>query len=196
MALTSSKRLFLAIDLPQNLSFCLQKTLSLIRHQIETQSTPQDIRWIKSENLHITLKFLGTTPITLIPELLNLIQSSIQTIFPTEIQLNRMGFFPNIGPTRVLWIGIEDPENTLQGIYSVLTSSLITLGFPPERQTFVPHLTVGRMKMGQRIKDLIQPFETVFFGSMQIKNIILYESTLTNSGPIYKEICRIPLKQI
>ena len=169
-------RLFLAIDIPEN----LKEEIAKFQEQFKIKG----IKLVEKENLHITVKFLGEVDEEKLKEILNL-DLSIQ---PIKIKLKTLGTFPNSNYIRVIWIGAYN--NNLVEIFKEIDKKLSTLGFKKER-SYIPHLTIGRVKFidnKKKLKDRIDKYGDIDFGEFEAKHIKLYKSTLTPNGPIYEVI--------
>ena len=129
------------------------------------------IIWGKSENFHLTLKFLGDTPESKIPELQQVVTKAVKGIEPFAINLRGFGVFPDKRAPRTLWIGIEGDLEVLLDLTKKIETEVNQLGFPPEGKPFRPHLTLARIKKNQRVAGeaivkasvLAEPF---IFGSL------------------------------
>ena len=172
-------RAFLAIPLPEDLrrrAEHLQKELS---------SSLPDVRWVRPESLHLTLRFLPDLPEESV-EKIGQIMLSIGTLTPPfRIDVTALGAFPGPTRARVLWLGV-DGEATLGELFQSLDERLATIGLPRETRPFTPHLTLGRRRQpGTVPQDLRQRCAALTLGSFQADRIILFESRLAASGAIH-----------
>lgn len=140
-----------------------------------------NIRWVKPENFHITLAFLGNVPKNKIPMLQTEFKDVISLYSPFSINLSGIGGFPSCNNPKILWIGIE--KNTdLINLKKDIDKKLRKLGFKFNKKPFFPHITIGRQKnmiFGKTINDL------EFKASFLVKKINLVKSELTKSGAVY-----------
>ena len=110
--------------------------------------------------------------------------------------MNGLGIFKNINNPRVFWIGILHNKNLLY-LKKEIDRILNEFGFEPDNKDFKPHLTIGRIKYlsdKEKVKTIMKNYENFSFGHVQISDFIFYESILTSSGHIYKEISMFKLK--
>lgn len=174
-------RCFIAVPIPDGVKKSIFNYLNRIK------GTQSGIRWVKEKNIHITLRFLGETKEDIIDEIEEIIKNASKGCASFNIELVGTGYFPSARRAKVIWIGIEDGKEELLKIFEELECRIVNLGFKKERP-FHPHLTIGRVK-GPRPLNL-PDFEKHLFTA---KEITLYKSTLTPSGPIYEPLIRSPL---
>lgn len=159
--------------------------------------TSADLKLVKSENIHITLKFLGDTDDDLVEGITTSMQNAVDGIQPFTLKFLGMGAFPNPNYIKVIWVGMENTEN-FKIIAKRLDNELKALGFRPDKRGFSPHLTVARVK-SRRGKDdlqkLLTQYETHEFGEVHVECIRLKKSKLTPKGPIYSTVKEIKLEQ-
>lgn len=178
-------RLFIAADIPDNIKDRISAMSS------ELQKLNLDAKWVKPENIHITLKFLGNTDEQKIPSIIKIIEQAVENIPPIACNISELGVFPNIKFPKVLWIGMDEKSHALKHIADTLDKKLSKLGFEAEKKSFKVHLTIARMRSGKNKasleaflanKGLVQKHE------FMIEKIILYKSTLTPQGPVYNPL--------
>ena len=188
-------RLFISIELNHEAINYANEVVKIL-----SQNQFKEVRWVKPQNLHLTLKFLGDTNKDLIPDIDTVIHSAIQKISPFQLELRNSGCFPNTGRSRILRIDFQGNIDPLVELKKCLETHLQTVGFAPDHHNFSPHITVGRLnsnfglKPGQNIEKIIS--ETMLHKSvkMPVKYIRLMESKLTQSGVIYRTIFLYELK--
>lgn len=176
-------RLFIAVSIPLDISRNLEDIIS------DLKKTGADIKWVKSDSIHITLKFLGETEGERLPEIKSAIESLGIKKSGLEVEVKGIGFFPDKKRPRVIWAGLEENTPFLVEVVSKLDSAMSTLGFERENRRFSPHLTIGRFRSNQGLAMLIDETEKMkifSFGSFPIMEFNLYSSTLKPSGAEYK----------
>jgi RNA 2',3'-cyclic 3'-phosphodiesterase len=145
------------------------------------------VRWVHDEGLHMTLKFFGEVA----PERLDVIAEALRFAArgaePLPLELGDLGAFPSRSRPRVLWVGVQAPAG-LELLQDRIERGCEAIGFPPEGAPFQPHITLGRLREGQRLPsggldDHAESFEQVSFEARQL---VLYESVLTTGGPRYE----------
>lgn len=178
-------RLFYCFELPQAVRAELDQIAQPLRR------AEARVSWVRPENFHITLKFLGEVEPSHVAALTAL-GAQIAPQFPkSEITFDIVGAFPDTRRPRVLWIGSQHAPQAIFDLHAHLERELMKMGFEAERH-FAPHVTVGRVKdehtahVGQLAKMISQiaPFAC----RAQITKLTLMESKLSPSGAIYTPV--------
>ena len=184
------KRLFIAIKTEPGKNFI--ESL----HQLQSHLSQERIKWVEEQNIHVTLKFLGDTETKKIP----LIQYALSEVLNKRqeftIQLLNLGIFGSRYDPRVVWTGIE-PYLEIVSLMQSVHQSLIPVGFEPDRQNLVPHLTLGRIKEIKdkpRFQKIIDQFREISSLPIPINEVFLFESILKKEGPVYIPLKVFPLK--
>lgn len=164
-------RLFAAVPLPEPARAEVVGLLDRLRRG------DLPVRWVRDEGLHLTLKFFGEVA----PERLGPIEEAVrqanQGSEPLAMRLDELGAFPNPRRPRVLWIGLDAPP-ALELLQDRLERRSEAIGFPPEGSPYRPHVTLGRVREGQRcplsaVEAAGEPVERVPFLAT---DLVLYES--------------------
>lgn len=184
------KRLFLAIPILPEIK--LQKQKEFLINNLKEEM----INWVKDENMHLTLKFIGKTPTQKIPEIIEAVNPIISRN-PFPMILEKVGIFGSSYQAKVVWIGIQQ-NNELLNFQKVLAQQLEKIGYSIDRQNFVPHFTLGRIKKiinKDHFKRVMDDTEKGFIQEFWVDKFLLYESILTTDGPIYKIIKKFELAE-
>jgi 2'-5' RNA ligase len=182
-------RSFIAIDLSKDIHDRLSQVLDRLRNEIHQNW----VRWVKVENIHLTLKFLGDVPASNIQTIRKLLAAVLIAHPKFTLQVGHLGAFPDSRNPRVIWVGVEAPP-LLSEIVGELESRLMDLGYPQEKRTFSPHLTLGRVSKNTRRNEIkkigrvIQFSQIGAIGSEQVEAVHLYKSDLRSSGAVYSKI--------
>ena len=180
-------RLFVALDLPDQVRHSIAELIAKL------QPKSRAARWIKPENLHITLKFIGHVG----NEKLSPIQSTLSSIHaeqPVELHFRGMGFFPNEHHPRAFWCSIASSPN-LAELAANIDRALAPLGIEAETRPFTPHLTLARFKSNEGIREVVQAatdMKSTDFGAATETNFHLYESLLKSTGAQYNRLASFP----
>jgi 2'-5' RNA ligase len=183
-------RCFVAIALPAPV-----KTL-LVRVQEALRRADADLKWVEEENLHLSLKFLGDLDPDALSRLKGLLSVEALRWPAMTLTYAGIGTFPERGEPRVVWAGCGGDLEKLAALGGAVERAAEQVGVPRERKPFVAHLTIGRVKSGRNLKRLqsaIASQRDVPLGRDEVKEFVLYQSTLTNRGPIYESIAAFPL---
>lgn len=184
-------RTFIAIELSKE----TQENLSQIIKELK--SSGADVKWVKPENIHLTLKFLGETKISLIENINKILKETAEQFEKFDFQLNELGAFPKIQSPRVIWVNAFEPTGIIAKIVSMLEEWLEKLGFAKERREFAPHITIGRVKSSEGRINLVDKLKTTKISSPLIQEankLTLFKSTLMPSGPIYEVLNQARIK--
>ncbi len=178
------KRLFIAIKIQPEMA------LFSAVGKMKSALASSRITWVDLSIFHLTFKFLGETDERLVPQLVKIVEEVSAENCPFEVSLSGMGLFGSSYDPKVVWVGFEE-NKTIQNVYSQLNEKLKTLDIYADRQNFVPHLTLGRIK-GQvdkrRLSELVSSNRETFFQKSSIQKVSLYESILRPNGPLYIEL--------
>ncbi len=184
------KRLFIAVKLIPD------DNLLKVYYSLQKAFQHDRIRWVPSENFHLTLKFLGNTPEEKISTISEVISNTVTSFKPINVKIVKSGVFGSKYKPRVIWFGIEE-NNQLQKLGMELFNNLNDVGFPKDRQNFVPHLTIGRITKiadKQLFNNEFRKVSNMFLQSTTIDKVILFESILTSKVPEYNVIESFSLK--
>jgi 2'-5' RNA ligase len=185
-----SIRSFIAVPLDPEITRAAVRLIERLRE-------PGDgIKWVPTDNLHLTLKFLGDVHNTEVPQVCEVIREVCRDYQPFELKFRGAGGLPSTERARVLCAGVEDPSGSLTKIVMGLEGKLADLGFKPEARDYRPHLTLGRSK-GRRANDdvihRLEQEEQTEMGTMWVAEVQLVASFLDKHGPTYQVMDTIDL---
>ncbi len=153
------------------------------------EATRADIRFVETENIHLTLKFLGEIGQSLVEQVSQVVEGT--SFQPFTARIERVGVFPNLRRPRVVWAGITEGASRLEEIWSEIDGELSKLGFERERRRFSPHITIGRVRSGRNRDKLVHEISSLsdyVFGELHVDRVSLKKSVLTPRGPIYSTL--------
>jgi 2'-5' RNA ligase len=180
-------RLFVALEIPS----AVRENLAALLESLRAVS-PQT-RWVRPENLHVTLKFMGEVPETKLAATRSVL-AGVRSDQPVTVDFRGLGFFPNEKRPRVFWAGIEASPN-LKTLAADIESVVEKLGIPREQRPFSPHLTLARFEppgLPEKLRSAIQENATREFGSLRTNQYHLIESKLKPSGAEYTTLESFP----
>ncbi|MEW5736184.1 MAG: RNA 2',3'-cyclic phosphodiesterase [Thermodesulfobacteriota bacterium] len=157
------------------------------------------LRWVKPENMHLTVKFLGDTEEELIPEVTAAMQEAVAGVAPIPLAASGLGAFPGPSNARVVWMGLSGDTARLITLAGGLDRRLAALGFPPEAKPFAAHLTLGRAWERVDGRLLARAFEQYAASRREgveftLDRLILFRSVLRPQGPLYTSLAEAILK--
>jgi len=179
-------RAFIAVEIPQEIHKAIGNETAPLRAALNKSL----VRWVPTENMHLTLKFLGdTSPVNvdLLAQMLS-VEAGQHPAF--EIQFRGLGVFPNPKRPHVIWIGIQAPEE-LAALQRGIEAAADKLGYPPEKRSFSPHLTIGRVKQNinsggmQKVRAALEGIKVGTLGAAPVNAVHLFKSDLKPSGAVY-----------
>jgi 2'-5' RNA ligase len=182
------KRMFMAISLPDD----VRAELGKVSETLAGQMPPRAVRWVKPDLLHVTLRFLGDTAVAQLPTIAAELDHVAAQHAPLNLQVAGLGCFPNRKRPRVIWAGLQGEVTAVQSLKQAIDRLLEPLGWAQETRPFRPHLTLGRVKDGRKlrgvewgaeVKEMVAPVTAVH----------IIESRLTPQGPIYSVYHTSPL---
>jgi RNA 2',3'-cyclic 3'-phosphodiesterase len=157
------------------------------------------VNWVKTQHMHLTLKFLGDVPDTETPDICRVAAAAAKKFEPFEITCRGVGAFPTAEHPRTLWIGIEDGAEALCELQAAVEGALKQeLGFPKEARRFQPHLTIGRVKheppsASGELAELLTKHAHFDADLSVIDEVVVFASFLSRSGPNHEALGRAQL---
>jgi len=183
-------RVFVAIDI-DNLQI-IEKVMAIRRNLMATNAM---MKFVETENLHITLKFLGEVDPKDLEDIKATIRLCAENVRPFTVHLVGIGCFPSIRAPRVIWIGTREGTNNIEDIANCIDSTLYRFGFKREGRKYHSHLTIARVKRyNLALKKVLQDLSEMEIGWQEIHSVKIKKSTLTPKGPIYEDIFVLELK--
>ena len=182
------KRLFIAVDIDDATRGQVGGIAAALRSALEPRVTAS---WVRPDRMHLTLHFLGAVDDQSEQRICTTLAAPIREA-PFDVSFDGIGFFPERGSPRVLWLGIRDGLEPLRRIYTALNTALVGLDFSRasrERTTepYTPHLTLARFRDRVARGEIagISRIPAASAGPSRIDRVTLYESRLSPKGPTY-----------
>lgn len=188
-------RAFIALDLPPAIQESIEKQTFRLRQTLGNDV----IRWVSPHNMHLTLKFLGSIPVSHLDFLKRMLAQAADSQPPFNLQIGGFGSFPSSKRPRVLWVGVHAPAS-LSSLQKAVADGANRLGYEKEARTFSPHLTIGRVRQGingqelQKIGNAISTIQLGKIGTARVDSVHLYQSDLNSEGSTYTKLFSIPLR--
>ena len=181
-------RLFVALEIPPAVRDNLASLLAALGKAAASASGRQ-ARWVRPENLHVTLKFIGNVDASALDRIRPLL-AEVRSEHPIELRFRGLGFFPNDKRPRVFWAGIQASPN-LSPLAAAIDQQLEKLDIPSETRDFTPHLTLARFDppgISAELRSAAQERVQQEFGSLRANEFHLFESKTRPSGAEYTRL--------
>jgi 2'-5' RNA ligase len=182
--MSESIRSFIAFDLDNE---------AVLRKITDAQNllvkTGADLKLVKPENIHVTMRFLGN----ITPPMVDKIFEEMKEIqfIPFDVKIQGVGAFPHLRYPRVVWVGMTEGADQMRSVSSQLEPRLRKLGFATDSKGFSPHLTIARVKSGRNKVELVECISenaNSELGGIRAECLRLKRSNLTPKGPIYSTL--------
>jgi len=196
-------RTFLAVELSET----LRRHLSQIQQDLKQSLSPHlthDVRlsWVQPASIHLTIKFFGDTDERVVDPLREALEPVVTAHVPITIPLERLGAFPRVQQPRVLWIGPSeqweqgDDAERLAALHRAVEDGCERFGFAAEGRRLSPHLTLARIKEGERQVGQAMANSGVLdrplaIGSLSAASVALMKSELRPTGPVYTRLWEV-----
>jgi 2'-5' RNA ligase len=180
---------FFAVELPEAVKAALGETMTALKKGGLAGSFP------RPETIHLTLKFLGKTPESMVDKLRGAAQDALQSLQPFTLEAVGLGAFNPRSP-RVMWAGIKGDTQACAQIARRVDAACAGLGFEAETRSFHPHLTLVRFKK-RPSRDVLawalEKWESASFGTFNVNEVVLFSSTLSSGGARHDPVFQVPL---
>lgn len=153
--------------------------------------------WVDTAQLHLTLKFLGDLQDREVPEVCSRVTRVLRESAPFALNVEGLGAFPGIEHPRTLWMGLTEGIEELRGLQRQVDLALQPMGFPPERNEFSPHITLGRLARGaggtRVVAEYLMGQTGKRFGTVEVDEVVVYSSFPEGKGRSYTPMASIGL---
>lgn len=187
-----SLRCFVAVALPDFARDAIAEAQESLRERV-----PHGYRWERTQNLHLTLKFLGDVPAHQAPAVSDACLRVAAQRSPGHLLAEKLDAFPNPKRPRVVVLTMTEADDVLSRIARDLEAEMEKLGFPREARAFRPHITIARARRDARPEDLtphLARVELPPIGAIPVDEITLFESELSPRGATYTAMGAYPLE--
>lgn len=185
-------RTFVAVDIAPGVRDAIRRALPKLM-----AAAPQ-FNWIRAEQYHLTLAFLGDVADREIPEICAAFQQAVRSFEEFELEIVGLRVFPSIARMKYLWAGVGQGREELCALQAAVAETAQRLGFPRDRDVYSPHLTIARVpRGGQDVGEVLQELQVLedkLFGISSIDEVVVYSSYLEKSGPTYVPMSTIGLQ--
>ncbi len=189
-------RTFIAIELDET----VRDGLARVQAKFKRQAPDGGVKWVNPEAIHLTLKFLGDTPVTKISKVSDGLAAACEGIKPFDLSFEGRGCFPNMRRPRVIWVAVRDVSgSSLARLQAAVEQKVSPLGFPTEERGFSPHLTLGRVARGANaqveaaIGQMVEKSVVEQIAVQRVTAVHFIKSDLRPTGPIYNQLATVEL---
>ncbi len=185
-------RAFIAISLPESTLQAVGKAQDTLR------SSGPNIRWVRKQGIHLTLKFLGDIDTNNVEKIKAVMEQATSGFSSFTVMGEGIGVFPDFRRPRVIWAGISGDTQVLFDLQDHLESQLKTLGFPKEKRPFKGHLTMGRVKGridNSKFREAIEGLRGFKTEAFTVESVVLFQSTLRPQGAVYSRLAEVDLRR-
>ena len=179
-------RTFFAVELAD----AARRAAAELAARLADEAGGDAVRWVRPEAYHVTLRFLGATPVARLGELVASVQRASAGLPPLELRLGALGGLPNARRARVVVIEVE-PREPLAGLAAAVERGVVATGCAREERPFHAHLTLGRVHSGRRAPLLRGRCEATPFA---VDSFVLFRSDPGPGGARYTPLERIALE--
>jgi 2'-5' RNA ligase len=175
-------RLFIALALPEPL-----------RNQLASfNGGVPGARWLRPENMHLTLRFIGEVDKGVADDLDVALRGVEAPSF--DLTLSGVGHFGKPDAARILWAGVE-PNGALDHLHSKVETAATRAGLPADQRRFSPHVTLARLRHapGNRVEQFVADHAGFRAAPITIDRVTLFSSFLSSSGAIHTPEAEYPL---
>ena len=190
-------RTFIAVELDRE----FLRNLENLQDRLRAQVAPRSVRWVRPEGIHLTFKFLGETRPDQLAAVKVALDQAATGILPFTFTAGGLGCFPDTRRPRVIWVGLYEPTGTLARLRDAVESHVAPLGFPTEKRSFRPHLTLGRVQRHasksevREIGEVVAATETGVLDEMHVEQVSYIKSDLKPGGAVYTTLHEARLQQ-
>ena len=179
-------RAFIAINLPPT----ARARLAQLQRELQLTFVAGAVRWVRPEQIHLTLKFLGDVPAESLRDLEAALRRACEFSAPLELRADGLGCFPHPPKPRVLWVGILGDLDRLEELHARVEEQTRNWSAPDPARPFQPHLTIARVKDlrladRRRLGQTITAHARVSLGGWRVDRVDLMQSVLSPHGADY-----------
>lgn len=195
-------RTFIAVELTSALRGRIaelqQRVKSELTKELRHRAPDARIQWVRTESMHVTVKFLGDVTEDSIKDIERALASVAKGHAAFSLEVGGLGVFPGPRAPRVLWLGLAGGVDRLTTFAQALEEALVDLGYPRERRPFQPHLTLARIKdRGREVGDALNQTgvlaQSPSLGSLDVSAVSLMKSDLRPAGAVYTRLAEAEL---
>ncbi len=181
------RRLFVAVPLTDDAVRTITGLVERIRSPevAARRQRGRDVRWVRLDGLHLTLRFIGPTVEDKVPAVVSAVRAASAGRAPFDLRIDGGGAFPTPERPRAIWLGVAGGAAELGELAAAVDAALVAEGWPPSDRPFQPHLTLARsdgVPAGAEIARRLADAATGLDLHSTVDRVVLFES-VTGGGP-------------
>ncbi len=196
-------RTFLAVELGDDLRNQIRLVQQDLRQRLDRGSSKDTrITWVQPSSIHLTMKFLGDTDEELIGPIREALERAMSGFERVTMPVERLDVFPRLQQPRVLWVGPSeqweqgDDAKRLVALHRAVEDCCQPFGFAPEDRPWSPHLTLARVKAGERhVGQALAKSgfmdRLISLGILAVESVVLMKSDLCSGGAVYTKLWKV-----
>ena len=187
----NQKRLFIGLGFTKDFARNVEPWVKKIKKTADQKEI--SLKWTPAMNYHITLVFLGNTPLENIPLIEEKMQLVAERHHPFSLKIRHISGFPTLNQSRVIYFDVQRSQSILD-----LQSDLERELLPADKveADYTPHLTLARLRNPKSCRDLLSPFEHVDLGKQDVSSIHLFNSVISHDTPVYERLSQVELNKV
>jgi RNA 2',3'-cyclic 3'-phosphodiesterase len=186
-------RCFVAIELDESIIEAAGDLQDELREAADLERG--QVKWVKPESMHLTLKFLGDVESDRISGISEIVEGVARKHAGFKLEVEGAGCFGR--PAKVLWIGVAK-DDKLTALQKDIEKALSKAGWAEEERPFTSHLTLCRIDSsfaGRKLAEIADDYKDTHFGSISVDSVCLFESELGPTGARHTLLKRCKLKE-
>lgn len=188
--MSATLRTFVAFELPEP----VVAFMAGIQQRLKSRGLR--VRWVRPQNIHLTLKFFGNIDPAEVEKISSAMAAAAGSTTPLALSAKGVGVFPGIQRARVIWVGLAGQTAQLAALQKTLDDRLQQVGFAADSRTFQGHLTLGRFKARthpRRLVEVLQEFTGIVSEPFTADALCLFKSDLQPAGAVYSKLKSVSL---
>ncbi len=190
----SSTRTFVAVEVSDGVRSRAVDLIGRLRRASDAK-----VSWVAPASMHMTLKFLGDQSDEDVAVICQAVREGAARVEPFEFYCRGAGAFPDAHRPRTLWLGVTEGLDCLRKLHAAIDAALVARRFSKDRQSYRPHLTIGRVRSAgpqvQLLAEALRSCQDFDAGPTAVDEVTVFASTLTPSGPKYDVLALAPLAE-
>jgi len=187
-------RVFIATDTNEKVKAVISDLQQQLADKLDAKKS--DVKWVRPEAMHLTLKFLGEIKDQQVYQVCNIVEQAAVRHKCFDLDIECVGSFGGKS-ARVLWVGCGKGSAQLCHLQNDIEQQLASAGWPEEKRKFTGHLTLCRIrnpKAGQKLAQIAQTYNDLKVGTVAVDSVTVYQSQLRPGGPVYTRLGSYKLK--